>query len=150
MDKATHLEHTVRRLISKANELKQRRMHELLDDLGLHRGQSSVLGLLWEQDGLAQSELAERLDRSPSTITKTVQRLEKVGFVERRQDDRDERISRVYLTDAGREVQPAVEAVWDRINKQIFAGFSAEELISFSEYLARVCRNIDSGILGGE
>jgi DNA-binding MarR family transcriptional regulator len=144
MARATQLEHTVRRLISKTNELKHQRMHELLDELGLHRGQSFVLGLLWEHDGLAQSELADRLDRSPSTITKTVQRMEKAGLVERRQDESDERISRVYLTGAGRRIQPAVEAAWDRLNRQIFAGFSTEELASFSEFLTRVCRNIEA------
>jgi DNA-binding MarR family transcriptional regulator len=142
MGETTQLEHKVNRLISKANELKHRQMHDLLDELGLYRGQSFVLHALWDQDGLTQSELAERLDRSPSTITKTVQRMEKGGFVERRSDDADERISRVYLTAAGQAIQPAVEQVWIKFNQQVLAGFTPEELVLFAEFLDRVCQNV--------
>jgi DNA-binding MarR family transcriptional regulator len=134
---------TVRRLISRASELKHRRMHELLGELGLHRGEPWVLYALWEQDGLAQSELTKQLNRSPSTITKTVQRMEKVGLVERRADAHDERVSRVYLTDAGRAIRTAVDGVWQRLNQEIFGGFSDEELAQLHDLLVRVCDNLE-------
>jgi DNA-binding MarR family transcriptional regulator len=124
--------------------LKHRRVHELLDELGLYRGQTPVLRALWVQDGLTQSELTERLSRSPSTITKTVQRMEKAGLIRRGPDDSDERVSRVFLTDAGRALQPAVEGVWNKLDRQIFAGFSPQELALFSDFLIRVCRNSES------
>lgn len=136
------LERTVRRSISRASDLKHRRMHELFDELGLYPGQPRVLYALWDEDGLTQSELTARLNRSPSTITKTVQRMEKAGFVVRRSDESDERISRVVLTDAGRDIRPAVEEVWTRLDRQIFDGFSAEELSSFHSFLLRVCQNL--------
>jgi len=144
MSQETELERAVRHLISRASDLKHRRAHELLDELGLYRGHTSVLRALWEQDGVTQSELTECLNRSPSTITKTVQRMEKAGLVKRCPDDSDERVSRVFLTDAGRAIQPAVEEVWNRLDRQIFAGFSPQELALFSDFLIRVCRNIES------
>jgi DNA-binding MarR family transcriptional regulator len=144
MSQETKLERTVRQLISRASDLKHRRMHELLDELGLHQGQAFVLYALWEQDGITQSELTERLNRSPSTITKTVQRMEKAGFVKRCPDDSDERVSHVYLTDAGRNIRPAVEEAWNRLDRQIFAGFSPQELALFSDFLIRVCQNIEN------
>jgi DNA-binding MarR family transcriptional regulator len=143
MGSDAELERAVRHLISRANDLKHRRVHELLDELGLYRGQSFVLRALWEQDGLTQTELTERLNRSPSTITKTVQRMEKADLVQRGPDDNDERISRVFLTDAGRAVQPAVEEVWKGLDRQIFAGFRSRELALFADFLTRVCRNIE-------
>ena len=138
------LERTVRRSISRASDLKHKRMHELFDELGLYPGQPRVLYALWDQDGPTQSELTARLNRSPSTITKTVQRMEKAGFVARRSDERDERISRVFLTDAGREIRPAVEEMWARLDRQIFNGFSAQDLSSFHDLLLRVCQNIEN------
>ena len=144
MSSDAELERTVRHLISRANDLKHRRVHQLLDELGLHRGQSFVLRALWAQDGLTQTELTERLNRSPSTITKTVQRMEKAGFVRRGPDDSDERVSRVFLTDAGRAIRPAVEEAWNRLDREIFAGFSSQELALFSDLLTRVCRNVES------
>ena len=144
MSQETELERTIRHLISRTSDLKHRRVHELLDELGLYRGQTPVLRALWAQDGLTQSELTARLNRSPSTITKTVQRMEKAGLVKRCPDDSDERISRVFLTDAGRVIRPAVEEVWNKLNQQLFAGFSAQELTLLSDFLTRVCRNIES------
>jgi DNA-binding MarR family transcriptional regulator len=144
MSQNAELERAVRHLISRASDLKHRRVHELLDELGLYRGQTPVLRALWAQDGLTQTELTERLNRSPSTITKTVQRMEKAGLVQRGPDDSDERVSRVYLTDAGRVIRPAVEEVWNRLNQQLFAGFTIQELALFSDFLTRVCHNVES------
>jgi len=135
-------ERTVRKLITQAADLKHWRMHALLDELGLHRGQVFVLYALWDTDGITQSELTERLGRSPSTITKNVQRLERAGLVKRCGDDSDERVSRVFLTDAGRDIRPAVEEVWVRLDQQVLAGFSAQELAQFQDFLTRVCQNI--------
>ena len=98
-------------LLNKVCGLRHRRMHELLCGLGLYRGQPAMLNALWAQDGLTHSCLAERLNKSPATITKTVKRMERAGFVVRRADPRDERLSLVYLTDAGRDIQSAVEEV---------------------------------------
>ena len=36
---------------------------------------------LWEQDGLNQRELAERLQITPAAMTKMIRRMKKVGFV---------------------------------------------------------------------
>ena len=132
-------------LLNKVCGLRHRRMHELLDELGLYRGQPSMLRALWAGDGLTHSALAGQLGKSPATITKTVKRMERAGFVERKPDPRDERLSRVYLTAAGRDVQAAVEQVWQDFEQQAFAGFSPEEMASLRGMLQRVCHNI-----GGE
>jgi DNA-binding MarR family transcriptional regulator len=131
-------------LLSRVCEHKHHRMHELLDDLGLYKGQPSMLRALWAEDGMTHSELAEQLDRCPATITKMVQRMEKAGFVERRSDPSDERLSRVYLTAAGRDVKAAVEEVWEAFEARIVAGFSEQEIALLRSLLARVCRNLET------
>lgn len=118
-------------------------MHEKLDALGLYHGQPSVLNALWAREGMTQSELSEELNRSPSTITKMVQRMEKAGFVERREDPRDERISRVYLTLSGRNVRSAVEEVWHSFAAQAFQTFTEQELAQFYNLLQRLYHNIE-------
>jgi DNA-binding MarR family transcriptional regulator len=132
-------------LLNKVCGLRHQRMHDLLDDLGLYRGQPSMLAALWVQDGMTHSELAEQLGKSPATITKTVKRMEKAGFVERRPDPRDERLSRVYLTGAGRDIQSAVEDVWRAFEEQAFAGLGEEELAVLRGLLLRICQNIKCG-----
>lgn len=129
-------------VLNKVCGLRHRRMHALLDELGLYRGQPSMLNALWAGDGLTHSALAVQLNKSPATITKTVKRMEKAGFVERKPDPKDERLSRVYLTAAGRNVQAAVEQVWQAFELQAFAGFTQEEMATLRGLLQRVCHNI--------
>jgi len=140
---AQPMEERIGHLLSRVCELKHRRMHGLLDDLGLYRGQPSVLRVLWTCEGITHSELAEHLNRCPATITKTVQRMEKAGFLERRPDPHDERISRVYLTAAGRHIQAAVENVWHTYEQEAFAGFAETELATLRDMLIRVCQNLE-------
>ena len=129
-------------LIGRVCGCKYQRVQRLLDALGLYHGQPPVLNALWEHEGMTQSELAERLNRSPSTITKMVQRMEKAGFVERCDDPEDERISRVHLTDAGREVRAEVVEVWQTFAREAFADFTEEEVAQFHALLQRLHHNI--------
>ena len=138
------LEPEVRRLILRAKDLLHKRALEMWGELGLYPGQPFVLRALWDQDGLTQSELTAQLNRSPSTITKKVQRMERAGFVIRRSDDSDERISRVFLTDAGRDVRPAVEKVWQKLSQEDFSWFTVQELTLFHEFLLRVCQYLEN------
>ena len=71
-----------------------------------------------------------------------VQRMEKAGFIERRDDPEDERISRVYLTDAGRDVRSAVEAVWHTFAAQAFEAFTEDDLQKFHGFLQHLHQNL--------
>jgi MarR family transcriptional regulator, organic hydroperoxide resistance regulator len=116
---------------------------EHLAELGLHAGQEMVLIELFEQDGLRGGELAERLGVEPPTVTKMLRRLEKCGLVERRQDPRDARSFRVYLTVEGRSLEVALARCWERVEERTFAGMSIEERRTFRRLLAKVRTNID-------
>jgi DNA-binding MarR family transcriptional regulator len=118
------------------------RVHGTLEEIGLYRGQQFILHVLWENEGVTHSELAERTCVQPATITNALQRMEKAGLVERRQDEQDQRVSRVYLTDAGRSMREKAEQVWRGMEVQAFAGFSEEEQAILRELLTRVQENL--------
>ena len=89
---------------------------ELLTNLTTHynaifRQYSSQLSLTAQQafhllsipvDGISMSGLANRLGLDTSTLTRNIQKLEKLDLVRRKQDRNDKRILAVYLTDKGR------------------------------------------------
>ena len=87
-------------LLGRMCKLMRSRVHAMFEDIGLHRGQHFVLHVLWKEEGITHSELAARSSVQPATITNAIKRMEKAGLVERRRDTEDERVSRVYLTDA--------------------------------------------------
>jgi MarR family transcriptional regulator, organic hydroperoxide resistance regulator len=118
------------------------RANALLEAIGLYRGQPPVLFALWEQEGLTHTELAARLHNTPATITKMVQRMEKAGFLQRRPDAGDQRVSRVYLTDAGRAIQARVQAIWDTMETETFAGLTGEERALLRRFLQQIRQNL--------
>jgi DNA-binding MarR family transcriptional regulator len=131
-------------LLAQICRLKHARVHTLLEALGLYRGQPSVLQALWEGEGLMHTDLARRLRVQPATITKMLQRMEKAGFVERRPDPDDQRVSRVYLTEAGQAVQADVQQVWRRLEEEAFAGFTLEERAQLRRFFQRIGENLAS------
>ena len=129
-------------LLAQVCRLHYSRARTLLEEFGLFRGQPPLLFALWEKEGRTHSELAEHLHVQPATITKMVKRMERAGFVERRQDVEDQRVSRVYLTDAGRNIRDAVEGAWRELEEKTFAGFSSKERALLDRFLLRIRDNL--------
>jgi DNA-binding MarR family transcriptional regulator len=69
MPKPSHSE-TMDFLLVNICHLHHTRARQLFRAIGLYRGQPQVLLALWEQEGLTQTELAERLKIAPATATK--------------------------------------------------------------------------------
>ncbi len=69
---------------------------------GLSPAGLGVLRLLAAHDGLKSSQVAERGRWAPGTVTSVVDTLVRDGHVERRRDERDRRVVRLYLTGQGR------------------------------------------------
>jgi DNA-binding MarR family transcriptional regulator len=63
-----------------------------------------VLRVLMGEDGLKASEVADRAWSSPGTLMSVVNTLVRDGFVQRKADDSDRRVVRLYITDQGRAV----------------------------------------------
>jgi MarR family transcriptional regulator, organic hydroperoxide resistance regulator len=77
----------------------------VLDKLELTYPQYLVLLVLWERDGLAVSELGERLHLDSGTLTPLLKRLETRGLVERRRSARDERVVEVFVSADGKRLR---------------------------------------------
>jgi MarR family transcriptional regulator, organic hydroperoxide resistance regulator len=79
----------------------------------------------------------------PPTVTRMLRRLEKCGLVERRQDPRDARSLRIYLTEEGRSLEEAVARCWEKVEEKTFAGMSVGERRTFQRLLTKVRANLD-------
>lgn len=111
-------------------------------NLGVHPGQLPVLKILSQEEGASQKELAERIHVKPPTITVTVQRLEKAGMVRREADWLDQRKSRIFLTDKGKEVVDEILEICRESEKALIEGFSEEELDQLRGYFLRMIENL--------
>ncbi|NMB39345.1 MAG: MarR family transcriptional regulator, partial [Firmicutes bacterium] len=108
----------------------------------VYPGQPPLLFILSKESGLIQKDLAARLQIKPATLTVMLSRMEKAGLVTRHQDEEDQRISRVFITDKGRDAFKMAEGVMREIDTDMFKGFKAEERKILKEYLSRIRDNL--------
>jgi DNA-binding MarR family transcriptional regulator len=115
---------------------------ELLSQVDLYPGQEFLLLNLWPQDGLTHSEVAEHLCVQPATVTRMLDRLVKTGLVQRLTDAEDQRVSRVYLTEKGRQLVQPIEQIWDELEQISFANLNLEERLLLRRLLMQVYQNL--------
>ena len=133
---------TIGYVITQVCRAHRNRAQSLLEELGLHTGQEMFLSCLWEQDGLTQTELCERLGVQPATVCKMLERLHTAGLVASQKDVQDGRVSRVYLSAAGKNLQDAVGSTWLELERQTFAHMSPEEKMLFRRLLLQILDNL--------
>ena len=114
-------------LLAQVCRLHHERASVRLRALGLYRGQPSLLFRLHEQDGQTLTDLSTQLGVAPATMTRMTQRMERAGFLQRRPDADDQRVSRVYLTEAGHAILAETMVTIRRIADETFADVAPEE-----------------------
>jgi len=108
---------------------------------GLHLGQDHLLALLWEQDGRTPGEIAAALNVTTPTVVKAATRMTAAGLLVRRRDDRDNRLVRLWLTDAGRALREPVEAERRQLEAQVTADLTDLEREHLMTALAKIHRS---------
>jgi|TARA_B100000315_G_scaffold251736_1_gene287106 DNA-binding MarR family transcriptional regulator len=128
--------------ITEINLLIAKTFNRRVRALGVTRAQWQALFWLSRRDGLTQTELAELLVIARPPLGKIVDRLEAEGWVERRPDQHDRRIKRLFTTD---KVQPLLEpaqAVVVELGEASMRGMDAEERAQLMRLLLRMRENL--------
>ena len=131
-------------LLSRVAKLHRQQTNCLLGKIGLHAGQERLLMELWKHEGLAQSALAEKLCIQPPTLARMLDRMEKQNLVVRKSDNKDHRVTCVFLLPRGREIRSEVEMHWKALEKQVIAQLSGPEVQVLRTLLERVLNNLQS------
>lgn len=74
------------------------------------------------------SQVAKKLHLTPGTMTAMTDRLIKKGYVERKRNEQDRRVIRLYLTNKGRVLYRAHRAFHNMMVKSFLQGMNTEEL----------------------
>src|SRR5262245_252205 len=64
--------------------------------------QFTVMRIVLEAEGLTQRELTSRMSSDPNTVASLMNRMEKLGLIERRRHEKDRRAMRVRLKPTGK------------------------------------------------
>jgi DNA-binding MarR family transcriptional regulator len=113
-----------------------------------HPGQVMCLRLLTVNDGATQRDVARMLHVAPPTVSKMLSTMEKAGLVERRPDEADQRLTRVYLTDAGRARGDEMSVAVGEYVNATFATLSERERRDLARLLEKLGARISAAAAG--
>ncbi|MEV7803489.1 MarR family transcriptional regulator [Microbispora sp. NPDC088329] len=113
----------------------------LLAEIDLYPGQDRVLNVLWSNGPMSQNKLAAALGIDMSTMTKSLQRLERSGFVSRTPSPANRRISVVSTTPKGDDLRPEVRRVEEELHRRMSDGLTPEQVETLRALLTVVRRN---------
>jgi DNA-binding MarR family transcriptional regulator len=111
-------------------------------DHGFYAGQDQIMLALAHEDGQTPGQLAARLGVRPPTITKTINRLQAQGFLDKRASENDARQAHIFLTETGRDAIKAIEKSVRKTEKQALKGLDKKEQKAFAKLLARIENNL--------
>ncbi|RKD75969.1 DNA-binding MarR family transcriptional regulator [Sinobaca qinghaiensis] len=132
----------IRQSLDKVSSRMRRDYSESLRELNLYVGQDNLLFRLWADDGITQMQLCDHLKCEPPTVTNMVKSLEQNGFIQRKRDEHDARVMRIYLTDKGRALEKPVDIKWKQQQEKLLHSVSEEERLILLDLITRMEKNL--------
>lgn len=105
---------------------------------GIVPSHGGILANLYQQNEVSVKELAEKVNRTQPTVTVLVDKLVKLGYVERVKSKEDSRVTLIKLTDKGLRLEPIFQEVSNRLNETIYGGLADTEKEQLEELLDKV------------
>lgn len=90
--------------VAKASQIIHQKLAKSLIALDIKVPHLDIMANLYRFEGISQQDLARKLLVGRSNISMLLPQIEKRGLIQRRPDDRDKRILRLYLTEKGRDI----------------------------------------------
>ena len=119
---------------------------------GVVPGQFAQLLALYDEDGITQNELCERVHVDQSTMAHTLKRMERDGLINRSADPTDRRRAIIRLTSRARSLQPILTAAAVEVNAVATRGVDSAEADAAMSVVARLIDNLagDAPLAGAE
>lgn len=96
-----------------------------------------MIHLLSDYDGISQQEIADMTGVSRSTMSETLTEMVKEGYIERRVDAGDKRVSLIYLSDLGHEKAGMIRDSFDSYCDYCVRNFDKGEIEQFERLLRK-------------
>jgi DNA-binding MarR family transcriptional regulator len=123
---------------------RDRELAQGLKDFGLRVPEWRALAALYSRRGCTTSQLADLSTIDRTTLTRTVDRMQEAGWIERLADGADLRVTRLALTAAGKRM---FERIWpevQRLNEIALRGVSGSEMDLLKKILGRMHANLEA------
>jgi DNA-binding MarR family transcriptional regulator len=123
----------------------QRRSKRMQKELGITAPQRLVLRIVGRFPGMPAGELATLLHLDPSTLSGILKRLERDGWLRRRDDPRDGRRALLGLTERGRELDGESSGTVEDAVRATLDALSPHELATVRRVLKVLAQRLEKG-----
>ncbi|AIQ52133.1 MarR family winged helix-turn-helix transcriptional regulator [Paenibacillus sp. FSL R7-0331] len=112
-------------------------------EIHLTKGQYLYLVRIYEHPGIIQEKLAEMLKVDRTTVARAVQKLERQGFILKKDDEFNKKWNRLYTTEQGDQVYAFLKREADHTDLVALDGLTKEESETLHQLLHRVRKNVE-------
>jgi DNA-binding MarR family transcriptional regulator len=119
-------------------------LHSRLNAEGITVGHWRYLRELFQQDGLSNTELSDRVGRRGPTTVVALRSLERAGLVEIVPHPEDRRMRTVHLTARGKSMWQKAAPLLAQVEEIALAGVDPAELTAFKRVILKMQRNMDA------
>ena len=129
-------------LLDDVARLYARRFEEHARGLSLTLHQCKALAVLANCEGINQRRLSETSDIVSTNLVRILDRLEAVGWAERRSDPHDRRAHSLAITESAKPVVQSILQIIRKTNTEVLRGLTSDEVHLLMNLLARVHANL--------
>ncbi len=141
---AIKLEDSVNHKIATLAGLLKRQVFRIIAEnkLNITPDQWVILYYLWQEDGLTVGSLASLSKKDFGNITRIIDKLVKLEYVEKRKSDIDSRVSHIFLLPGAEEIKESIQKCWKQSTDIALKGINDSEKSLMLNLLDRIESNI--------
>ncbi len=109
----------------------------------LTKGQYLYLVRICENPGMIQEKLSEMIKVDRTTAARAIKKLELNGFIEKKEDESNKKIKKLFPTEKGKNVYPFIKRENDYSNTVALRDFQKQKRKLFLTFFKRVRKNIE-------
>ena len=138
--------HYIRELMARGERARKQIFSPLLSEFGLTpgQGQARILYYLLLKNHVTQKELADNCHFEVTTMSRNLDKLEKLGLIIRQNNPDCRRSFLICLTDKGIAEAKEIKKVFEQFEQIVSDGITKEELEVFLKVMTRMCDNMES------
>ena len=115
---------------------------------GVSIGMWFALRMLWDEDGMTQRELGERVGINGPTMVSAINSMERAGLVKRVQNRADRRKINIFLTERGRNLKRKLWPMAAEVLALALSGLTRNQVYSLNKMLMQIRLNLEHDHFG--
>lgn len=138
-----NIEHMpVQMLLHQTMHLYTQYIIQLMEPSQLKPSHAGILFILNERGPCSQRELADMINVRPPSVTVALQKLERLGYIEKQPDTKDQRIVRIQISEKGKVCIAEAGNVIHKVEGVLFKNISAEEKMLMRRLIMQMRENL--------